>query len=99
MQCLIEIPAIFYWYFFSILDPRLTQLTNNKISEWRRWFDTRLDDAIEAASKQQHPEIESRFHSVRFKRSKFINSFMILYVNAESRTRMIETKKKMCLLC
>lgn len=42
-----------YW----ILDPRLKQLSENKVGEWRRWFDNRLDDAIEAASTQQHPEI------------------------------------------
>lgn len=30
------------------------------MDEWRRWFDSRLDDAIEAASTQQHPEIESK---------------------------------------
>ena len=41
-------------------DPRLKQLSENKMAEWRRWFDTRLDDAIEAASTQQHPEIESK---------------------------------------
>lgn len=32
------------------LDPRLKQLGEDKMAEWRRWFDTRLDDAIEAAS-------------------------------------------------
>lgn len=30
------------------------------MNEWRRWFDSRLDDAIEAASTQQHPETESK---------------------------------------
>lgn len=30
------------------------------MAEWRRWFDSRLDDAIEAAATQQHPEIESK---------------------------------------
>lgn len=28
------------------------------MAEWRSWFDSRLDDAIEAASTQQNPEIE-----------------------------------------
>lgn len=32
------------------LDPRIKQLGEDKMSEWRRWFDTRLDDAIEAAA-------------------------------------------------
>lgn len=32
------------------LDPRLKQLGDDKMSEWRRWFDSRLDDAIEAAA-------------------------------------------------
>lgn len=45
---------------FFFLDPRLKQLSENKMDEWRRWFDSRLDDAIEAASTQQHPEIESK---------------------------------------
>lgn len=44
----------------SFSDPRLKQLSENKVAEWRRWFDTRLDDAIEAAATQQHPEIESK---------------------------------------
>lgn len=61
--------------FNSILDPRLKQLTDSKVSEWRSWFDTRLDDAIEAASAQQHPEIERKpklnklFH--RAKKTRF----------------------------
>lgn len=48
---------------FYISDPRLKQLTDSKVNEWRRWFDTRLDDAIEAASTQQHPEIERKLKS------------------------------------
>lgn len=48
---------------FIFSDPRLKQLSDNKMEEWRRWFDTRLDDAIEAASTQQHPEIESKHQS------------------------------------
>lgn len=45
---------------FNPSDPRLKQLGQNQVDEWRRWFDTRLDDAIEAASTQQNPEIESK---------------------------------------
>jgi optic atrophy protein 1 len=35
---------------FNILDPRLKQLSEDKMSEWRKWFDNRLDNAIEAAN-------------------------------------------------
>lgn len=28
------------------------------MAEWRNWFDSRLDNAIEAAATQEHPEIE-----------------------------------------
>lgn len=41
-----------------ILDPRLKQLGENKMAEWRMWFDSRLDDAIEAAATQDNPQIE-----------------------------------------
>lgn len=43
------------------LDPRLKQLGEDKLAEWRNWFDSRLDDAIEAAATQENPEIESEF--------------------------------------
>lgn len=43
-----------------ISDPHLKQLGEDKMDEWRRWFDNRLDNAIEAATTQQHPEIESK---------------------------------------
>lgn len=32
------------------LDPRIKQLGEDKMSEWRLWFDNRLDNAIEAAA-------------------------------------------------
>lgn len=41
------------------LDPRLKQMGEDKLAEWRSWFDSRLDDAIEAAATQENPEIES----------------------------------------
>lgn len=47
---------------FSYLDPRLKQLGENKMDEWRRWFDSRLDNAIEAASTQQNPDIERMYY-------------------------------------
>ncbi|KAI9583758.1 dynamin-like 120 kDa protein, mitochondrial isoform X1 [Glossina fuscipes] len=42
------------------IDPRLKQLSEDKIAEWRRWFDTRLDDAIEAADYQGSTLNESK---------------------------------------
>lgn len=30
------------------LDPRLKKLSEDKMVEWRQWFDSRLDNAIEA---------------------------------------------------
>lgn len=44
----------------SSLDPKLKQLGEDKIAEWRAWFDSRLDDAIEAAD-QGTSLIECRF--------------------------------------
>lgn len=47
---------------FSYIDPRLKQLGEDKVNEWRQWFDTRLDDAIEAADYQGVAKVEeSRF--------------------------------------
>lgn len=46
------------------IDPRLKQLSENKINEWRTWFDQRLDAAIEAAETQQNPQIESSFQNL-----------------------------------
>lgn len=48
--------SIFTSYLF--VDPRLKQLSEDRLNEWRKWFDSRLDDAIEAASTQQQPDIE-----------------------------------------
>lgn len=42
--------------FLIAIDPRLKQLGD----DWRKWFDSRLDDAIEAANNQEQPEIESK---------------------------------------
>lgn len=38
------------------LDPRLKQLGEEKMSEWRLWFDNRLDNAIEAAEVEAQLE-------------------------------------------
>lgn len=42
-----------------VLDPRIKQLSDDKMAEWRVWFDSRLDNAIEAAETQENPQIES----------------------------------------
>lgn len=34
---------------FHALDPNLKQLGEERMKEWRLWFDSRLDNAIEAA--------------------------------------------------
>ncbi|XP_065093904.1 dynamin-like 120 kDa protein, mitochondrial isoform X2 [Ochlerotatus camptorhynchus] len=46
------------------IDPRLKQLSENKMNEFREWFDKRLDNAIEAAETQQNPQIESSFQNL-----------------------------------
>ncbi|XP_055627530.1 dynamin-like 120 kDa protein, mitochondrial isoform X2 [Toxorhynchites rutilus septentrionalis] len=51
------------------IDPRLKQLSENKMNEWRQWFDQRLDNAIEAAETQHNPQIESSFQNM----SEFIS--------------------------
>lgn len=42
-----------------VSDPRIKQLSDDKMAEWRVWFDSRLDNAIEAAETQENPQIES----------------------------------------
>uniref|UniRef100_U5EJB3 Dynamin-like GTPase OPA1, mitochondrial n=1 Tax=Corethrella appendiculata TaxID=1370023 RepID=U5EJB3_9DIPT len=46
------------------IDPRLKALTENKLNEWRIWFDERMNNAIEAAETQENPQIESSFQSL-----------------------------------
>lgn len=41
-----------------ISDPRLKQLGEQKVAEWRKWFDSRLDDAIEAAATKENQQVE-----------------------------------------
>lgn len=43
------------------IDPRLKQLGEQKVAEWRKWFDSRLDDAIEAAATQENPQLEGNW--------------------------------------
>uniref|UniRef100_A0AAG5DRH7 Dynamin-like GTPase OPA1, mitochondrial n=1 Tax=Anopheles atroparvus TaxID=41427 RepID=A0AAG5DRH7_ANOAO len=49
------------------IDPRLKQLSEHKMNEWRQWFDQRLDNAIEAAETQQNPQIETTKEELRAK--------------------------------
>ncbi|XP_017146499.1 dynamin-like 120 kDa protein, mitochondrial isoform X2 [Drosophila miranda] len=42
------------------IDPELKQLGEDKLSEWRSWFDSRLDDAIEAADYQGVQIVETK---------------------------------------
>ncbi|XP_055593264.1 dynamin-like 120 kDa protein, mitochondrial isoform X2 [Uranotaenia lowii] len=49
------------------IDPRLKQLSENKINEWREWFDRRLDNAIEAAETQKNEQIETTKEELRNK--------------------------------
>ncbi|XP_017839589.1 dynamin-like 120 kDa protein, mitochondrial isoform X3 [Drosophila busckii] len=42
------------------IDPKLKQLGEDKLSEWRSWFDSRLDDAIEAADYQGNQIVETK---------------------------------------
>lgn len=49
------------------IDPRLKQLTEDRMAAWRNWFDSRLDNAIKAAETGDNPELDSmlinRLHS------------------------------------
>lgn len=42
------------------------------MAEWRVWFDSRLDNAIEAAETQENPQIES------MQNHYFIRTFLFL---------------------
>lgn len=59
IKFLIYIITINYVFFCNFLDPRLKQLSEDKMNEWRAWFDSRLDNAIEAAETQDNTAIES----------------------------------------
>lgn len=49
-----------------ILDPRLKQLGEEKVNEWRLWFDNRLDNAIEAAEVEAKIESGESMHRAKF---------------------------------
>uniref|UniRef100_A0A7G3AHH8 Dynamin-like GTPase OPA1, mitochondrial n=1 Tax=Lutzomyia longipalpis TaxID=7200 RepID=A0A7G3AHH8_LUTLO len=46
------------------IDPRLKKISEEKLAEWRAWFDNRLDNAIEAAETTENPTIEGPFQKV-----------------------------------
>lgn len=58
----------------NIADPRIKQAGENKMSELRDWFDTRLENAIEAAIEEQEKkngfETTERTYQVLFKLTK-----------------------------
>lgn len=49
------------------IDPRLKQLGEEKMGEWRLWFDNRLDNAIEAA------EVEAQLEGVDSTRRLYLH--------------------------
>ena len=62
----------------NLLDPQLKKLGEDKLSEWRNWFDSRLDNAIEAT------EIENQFEGAEsefFNWKLSINSRMIWFLS------------------
>lgn len=70
------------------IDPKIKELSEQKIHEWRQWFDNRLDDAIQTADRQHNALNECRstfrwFSILKKKKSKFINliSFYFLTFN------------------
>ncbi|CAO1305992.1 unnamed protein product [Diamesa tonsa] len=51
------------------LDPRIKQLGEDKMSEWRLWFDNRLDNAIEAAAIEDKIENNENLKDELIKKS------------------------------
>ncbi|XP_055916150.1 dynamin-like 120 kDa protein, mitochondrial isoform X2 [Eupeodes corollae] len=49
------------------IDPKLKQLGEEKLAEWRMWFDNRLEDAIEAADLQGTNIIEESSDELKAK--------------------------------
>lgn len=59
-----------------LLDPRLKKLGEEKMDEWKKWFDSRLENAIETAEiEQQLENAESETHLIvySFKPTTFKN--------------------------
>lgn len=46
------------------VDPRLKELTEQRMAAWRNWFDSRLDNAIKAAETTDNPELDSMYRYV-----------------------------------
>uniref|UniRef100_A0A182JQZ4 Dynamin-like GTPase OPA1, mitochondrial n=1 Tax=Anopheles christyi TaxID=43041 RepID=A0A182JQZ4_9DIPT len=68
------------------IDPRLKQLSEHKLNEWRQWFDQRLDNAIEAAETQQNPQIETTKEELRAK-----NTVNAKGLSAEDSRKRVDT--------
>lgn len=65
-----------------ILDPRLKKLGEDKLGEWRVWFDNRLDNAIEAAEVEAKVEESGPAGSESTsRRSVLLHSRMIVIFN------------------
>ncbi|GAB0087005.1 Dynamin [Sergentomyia squamirostris] len=46
------------------IDPRLKKISEDKLAEWRSWFDNRLDNAIEAAETTPNPSVEGSYQTL-----------------------------------
>lgn len=80
-----QLESIFHSY-LAHTDPRLKQLGEDKMSEWRRWFDSRLEDAIEAAADANRLErkciiLFTKLQIALFAKSVFIVINCILSVH------------------
>lgn len=51
--------AYMYFFLFSIKDPRLKALSEAKYTQFKTWFDQRLDDAIAAAEQPPNNQLIS----------------------------------------
>uniref|UniRef100_A0A182WFQ7 Dynamin-like GTPase OPA1, mitochondrial n=1 Tax=Anopheles minimus TaxID=112268 RepID=A0A182WFQ7_9DIPT len=68
------------------IDPRIKQLSEHKLNEWRQWFDQRLDNAIEAAETQQNPQIETTKEELKAK-----NTVNAKGLNADESRKRVDT--------
>ncbi|XP_058460435.1 dynamin-like 120 kDa protein, mitochondrial isoform X3 [Malaya genurostris] len=72
------------------IDPRLKQLSEHKINEWRQWFDQRLDNAIEAAETQQNPQIETTKEELRNQNT--VNAKTLTTEESRKRVETLQTQ-------
>lgn len=75
----------FIIFYFLFLDPRLKELGEERMTEWRKWFDNRLDNAIEAA------EVEAQLEGGNGKKTFIFSSHHI-----SSHSRMIDLFSPFC---